>query len=375
MINIAPILFIISIYFIFSTLIVSLLLTPIINKLSIRFRFMDKPGERKIHKKPVPMSGGIIIALSMFVVFSLNLYFIITKPLFFSRNPFLIKLVDNIDIFIKWKEFAFIALAALIVWIFGLVDDYYKSERLALLKLGGQFIAASVVVFYADVHITFFSPVIISKILSIIWIVGIINSFNLLDNMDGLSCGVACVCSSVLLGIAIWQGEIIVASMSAILLGALFAFLIFNFHPAKIFLGDNGSMLIGLIMSILTLKISYLKNAEGYFFPIFIPVIILAIPLVDTFSVIFIRIMNKKPVYIGDKNHISHRLTKINFSIREAVMIIYLLTMATSISGFLLIKADIWFSLIIFFQVFVIVFLFFLLLVRGKMPEKLNEND
>ena len=362
----APLLFLIALYFTLSTFALSIIITPLVNRASIYFKFLDKPGNRKIHEKPIPMSGGINIILSMTLIFVFNLIFISLNPAFFSTTSVINQIFSSIDLFIKWKEFVVLAIAALVIWFSGLIDDYYKLEKLAIYKLIAQIIVACIIVFYEGIHITFFKPIFFSQILSVLWIIGIINSFNLIDNMDGLSCGIALICTSILLGIAIWQGEIIVVTISSILIGALASFLLFNFHPAKIFLGDNGSMLIGFFMSILTLKISYMKNSTAYFFPILIPVIILAIPLVDTFSVIFIRIKNKKPIYVGDKNHISHRLLEANFSIRESVLMIYLLTLATAISGFMLIGANLWFSMIIVFQAFVIIFLFLLLLVKRK---------
>ncbi|MCK5072845.1 MAG: undecaprenyl/decaprenyl-phosphate alpha-N-acetylglucosaminyl 1-phosphate transferase [Bacteriovoracaceae bacterium] len=363
--SLATILFIVSICVVTFTFIVALIITPFINKLAIKVGLLDRPGERKIHQTVIPMSGGSIIFLSCILTIGISTILVHFGICSFLPGDSIEHILDSIEPIRKLPQYILLGVSLFLLWIVGIVDDFYKSEGMAKYKLVVQFLAACIAVFFANTHITFFKPVILSQILSVVWIVGIVNAFNLLDNMDGLSGGISVICSLVLMGLGIWQGEIIVVIMSSVFIGAAMAFLINNFPKAKIFLGDNGSMTVGFVLAVLTLKISYLTSADSLSFPVLIPLIILAIPLTDVFSVIVIRVLNKRPIYIGDNNHVSHRLTRVGFSKRDAVLIIYMLTLSTSLSGFLLLKTDIWFSLIIIFQILVLIFLFILLLTKG----------
>lgn len=375
MLSLAQLQFLIAIFFIAITFLISVAVTPFFRKMAIKINFLDNPGKRKEQKSPIPMIGGIIILFSTSVILGLLL---ILLPLLKTEISGLLPDVFKTAIWESFShserilKFSALVVATLILWATGVADDFFKSESAAKYKFAVHILCACIVVFVSRIHMTFFQPLIISQILSVIWIVGIINSFNLLDNMDGLSGGVATICLITLLGISIWQGEVIVAGLAAIFIGAFLGFLFSNLPPAKIYLGDNGSTVIGLLLGVITLKISYIKSATSYFFPILIPIIILAIPLVDTFSVIVIRIKNKQPIYVGDKNHVSHRLLKAGFSRWESLAIIYVLTFSTSSSGFLLLHSNLWFSLIILIQICVTILLFLLLLIKGKSKSSLT---
>jgi UDP-GlcNAc:undecaprenyl-phosphate GlcNAc-1-phosphate transferase len=157
--------------------------------------------------------------------------------------------------------------------------------------------------------------------------VGISNAFNLLDNMDGLSSGVAFIAAGVLLVNAWLLGELFICLILVAFMGSLLGFLFFNYNPAKLFLGDCGSLFIGYVMAALTLLERYVSEASSTLFPVLMPVLVLAVPLIDTTTVIIIRLKEHRPIYVGDTRHLSHRLVSLGFTQRAAVQFIYLATL------------------------------------------------
>ena len=180
---------------------------------------------------------------------------------------------------------------------------------------------------------------VLSVAVSVLWIAAITNAFNFLDNMDGLSAGVAAVCTAAFLVAAVSIGQWFVAAALAMLLGALLGFLCFNFAPASIFMGDSGSLLIGLVLGVLTIRTTYLPAGEDLgagWYAVFAPVIVLAVPLYDLVVVSTIRIMQGKSPFVGDTNHFSHRLVARGMSKRTAVLCLYLITAATAVAATIL---------------------------------------
>jgi UDP-GlcNAc:undecaprenyl-phosphate GlcNAc-1-phosphate transferase len=157
-------------------------------------------------------------------------------------------------------------------------------------------------------------------------VVGITNAFNLLDNMDGLSAGVALVASGVLFANAWAHGEFFIGLILAAFIGSLLGFLFFNWSPASVFLGDCGSLFIGFVMASITLLERYVTKASSTYFPVLLPAFVLAVPLIDTLTVIVIRVRQKRPIWHGDNSHLSHRLVSLGFSKRAAVGFIYMAT-------------------------------------------------
>jgi UDP-GlcNAc:undecaprenyl-phosphate GlcNAc-1-phosphate transferase len=178
-----------------------------------------------------------------------------------------------------------------------------------------------------------------SIIITVLWIGMITNAFNFLDNMDGLSAGIAAVCATAFLITALSIQQYFVAGMLAMLVGSLLGFLCFNFAPASIFMGDSGSLLIGLVLGVLTVRTTYLPPgvdiAHGWY-ALFAPVIVLALPLYDFIVVSIIRLSRGKSPFVGDTNHFSHRLVARGMSRRTAVLCLYLITAATSIAAIIL---------------------------------------
>jgi UDP-GlcNAc:undecaprenyl-phosphate GlcNAc-1-phosphate transferase len=199
--------------------------------------------------------------------------------------------------------------------------------------------AVALVVPFSQVRIlTALGPA-ISITLSILWIVAITNAFNFLDNMDGLSAGVAAVATTAFLVAAASIGQWFVAASLAMLLGALLGFLCFNFPPATIFMGDSGSLVIGFVLGVLTVRTTFIEPGREWgagWYAVFAPVIVLALPLYDLIVVSVIRISRGKSPFVGDTNHFSHRLVARGMSRRTAVLCVYLITAATSVAAILL---------------------------------------
>jgi UDP-GlcNAc:undecaprenyl-phosphate/decaprenyl-phosphate GlcNAc-1-phosphate transferase len=192
----------------------------------------------------------------------------------------------------------------------------------------------------------------LSIALSILWITAITNAFNFLDNMDGLSAGIAAVCTIAFLIATLSIGQLFVAATLAMLLGAILGFLCFNFPPATIFMGDSGSLVIGLVLGAMTIRTTYLPPNRSFvnaWYAVFAPVIVLAVPLYDLIVVSIIRISRGKSPFVGDTNHFSHRLVARGMSRRTAVLCLYLITAATSVTAIVLPEADSTFTAMLLF--------------------------
>ncbi len=231
-------------------------------------------------------------------------------------------------------------LGGTVLFIVGLVDDRLGMNP--LIKLVGQLIAA-IILYMASIQINLFiQQPFINFMLTLFWIVLITNSFNLLDNMDGLSAGVAMICL-ILLGVAahLVNQQGFISSINFVLAGCLAGFLRYNINPSSIFMGDTGSLFVGFMVSALTVQTTfYVQGEMATSWSVVMPFVILAVPIFDTVSVICIRIKNKKPIYLGDKNHFSHRLVALGMSHRRAVFFIHVVTFSVGCSALVLAIID-----------------------------------
>jgi UDP-GlcNAc:undecaprenyl-phosphate GlcNAc-1-phosphate transferase len=218
-----------------------------------------------------------------------------------------------------------ILLGSLIIVITGFCDDLFELP--AKYKLFGQLAAALTVVFLGDLQVVFINlPFggqlefgLLSIPFTILWIVGITNAINLIDGLDGLAAGVSSIALITISGMAIIQGNLYVVMVGSIVLASSLGFLIYNFHPASIFMGDTGALFLGFIISVLSL-LGY-KNVT--FISFIIPVIILGVPISDTIFAILRRIINKQPLSAPDKSHLHHCMLRLGFSHRQTVLLIY----------------------------------------------------
>jgi len=273
--------------------------------------WMDKPNWRKMNKKPMPLLGGVAIYLGFLVSILLFMH----KKAFVSEAPRLFGII----------------LGSLIIVSAGIIDDI--KGLTALKKLFFQ-IAAAVTVYLFGFTImkvstplgsSFYLPQIASMALTVFWIVGFTNAVNLLDGLDGLSSGVVAIISGSLFFAAIKAQNPIMAILSITICGSALGFLPHNFYPAKIFMGDSGSLLLGFILSIISIEGAY-KGAT--FTTILIPVVAMAIPFIDTGLAIIRRILSGRGIMKADKEHIHHRLLFREGSQKKAVLTLYGLTLS-----------------------------------------------
>ena len=318
--------------FLFST-VLSLILTPIAGKVAIRLNIVDHPGERKIHKEPKPYLGGTAIFLAFMITIIGHLFVLKIMP----HLPFYIP--PDISIYLKnvsytHKKILSLLLGGTLIYIIGTYDDI-KGLRPSV-KLLFQ-ILAGLILFWGGIRIVaFINNIYLTAIVSILWVVLLTNSFNFLDNMDGLSAGVAVIISLVFAYLSFMDNQFFMTVFLLAYSGSILGFLRFNLSPSKIFMGDGGSMFIGFMMSALTMLATYYKTGAPTQFPILMPLIILGIPLFDTITVLWIRFKNKKPLMKGDTNHFSHRLVALGMSEGDAVYFIYFITLSMSFGALLL---------------------------------------
>src|SRR5947209_2058128 len=324
--------------------VISWICTFAVKRIAPRFNFVDKPGHRKIHDVPKALGGGIAIFLSI----ALPLAAAIIAPfLIHSSDPYITGARQQAPLGVG------VLLAMLAMHLLGLWDDrkalgpfiklIIQLSIIALLVIAMEILARHTPslrfrLLTALDHWLGLGPA-PSIILTILWIGAITNAFNFLDNMDGLSAGIAAVCTVAFLIASILLQQWFVAGMLAMLLGSLLGFLCFNFRPATIFIGDSGSLLIGFVLGLLTVRTTYLHPGDAItrrWYALFAPVIVLALPLYDFLVVSIIRLSRGKSPFIGDTNHFSHRLVARAMSRRTAVLCLYLVTAATSVAAIVL---------------------------------------
>lgn len=272
--------------------------TPLARQMAFRLDVVDHPNARKVHVKPTPLLGGIAI----YAAFMLALIF----------------LGDRVYI----SQLVGIFVGASFVSFLGLIDD--KRGMSPLIKLCGQ-IAAAIILIVSGVYVVAVPWPWMNYLITIVWVVGITNAMNLLDNMDGLSSGLAAIAAAFFMVLAALSGQYLVGILAAALLGACIGFLRYNFNPASIFMGDSGSLFIGFILAALAIKLRFPSNVVLVTW--MVPVLVLGIPIFDTTLVFLSRIRRGlNPLTTPGKDHLSHRLVRLyDASRREAVLIIYLL--------------------------------------------------
>lgn len=294
---------------------VALLLTAPIAGLARRLGVVDRPNARKIHARPMPLLGGLAVLAGLFAGLAVAARFGIIGPADFAPAQG-------------------IMLGAVLIFLLGLVDD--KIGMAPSWKLLGQILIAILLVAFEIKLSLFLRHNLAITAVTIIWIVGITNSFNLLDNMNGLAGGIGLIAAVFFGWVFFEQGSLFTLFICAALAGALAGFLPHNFPRARIFLGDSGSLLIGFVLAAVSVQGIYLAASKLNHLPIITPILILGVPLFDTFSVILIRLARGLPIFQADKNHFSHRLIDLGMTQKQAVLLIYLVAIAVSIPATLL---------------------------------------
>ena len=349
-------------------------LVPAAGWIARRYGVMDEPGARKVHRTPTPRIGGIAVwAAFTLVVLAGYLGVPVLSGLPWVETHLAAPVAMLQEAYRVEAKLMAMLLGGALAFAVGLLDDVLGSRFGVGFKLGGQILAAVVLVavgirsdflYYGALNVAF----------TLVWVVGITNAFNLLDNMDGLSAGVAFVASLVLLVNAWLLGEFFISLVLVALMGSLLGFLVYNWHPASIFLGDCGSLFIGFTLAALTLLQRFVSHASSTYFPVLMPVLVLALPILDTATVTFIRLREGRPIYVGDSRHLSHRLVSLGMRPPLAVFTIYLITLGVGLGAVGLAHADLVHALLILVQALAIAAVVLILLFYDRRTQARREE-
>ena len=337
-------------------------LVPAAGWLARRHGVMDEPGPRKVHQAPMPRIGGIAVwAAFTLVVLAGYLGVPAVSRLVWVQTHLAGPVAMLQEAYRVEGKLMALLLGAAIAFLVGLLDDVLGNRFKVGFKLAGQ-VTAAVVLVAGGIRTDFLYYDALNVAFTLVWVVGITNAFNLLDNMDGLSAGVAFVASLVLLVNAWILGEFLISLLLVALMGSLLGFLVYNFHPASIFLGDCGSLFIGFTLASLTLLQRFVSHASSTYFPVLMPVLVLALPILDTATVTFIRVREGRPIYVGDSRHLSHRLVSLGMRPPLAVCTIYLVAFGIGLGAVGLAHADLVHALLILVQALAVVAVVLILL-------------
>ena len=298
-------------------LFVSIVVTPIVIKFAAATGAMDKPDARKVHKKPIPRIGG----LGIYAAFMIS---VIVTAIFVDLKGESLKEVIGL-----------IVSGSFIVFV-GIVDDYKNLP--AKRKLLGQIIAAAILVLLFDVRIDFITDPFGDYIylewfavpVTIFWLVGLTNTVNLIDGLDGLAAGVSAIAAVTIMLVALEQNFFLVALLTAALAGSAVGFLFYNSHPARIFMGDTGSMFLGFMLAGISV-IGAVKSTATI--ALVVPILALGVPILDTTFAIIRRFLGGRPIFQPDKGHLHHRLLSIGFTQRQAVFLMYVISAVLGLSA------------------------------------------
>jgi UDP-GlcNAc:undecaprenyl-phosphate GlcNAc-1-phosphate transferase len=319
----------------------SLTLTWVVRRWSLRVGFVDRPGGHKQHARLVALGGGIAIAATM-IVFLVGgalaagvLHQAAALPGWVpeAARPHLPGVASKLPVVLLF------AAGIVVLHVVGLVDDRrplgWKPKLLA------QVLVAVAIAGPGGVRAAEAMPPSLSIALTVFWIVLITNAFNFLDNSDGLSSGVAAICCAIFAVASAGAGQVFVPVVAWVGAGTCLGFLMHNFHPARIFMGDAGSLVIGFFLAVITVLTTYYESGvDPTPLGVIVPLIVLAVPLYDVSSVVAHRLRAGQNPFHADRRHFSHRLMNRGMTVRGAVLTIYLATAATGLPAIILPHLD-----------------------------------
>ena len=296
---------------------VSLLALPLWRRWCLRTHLVDDPGHRKIHSTPVPLAGGFAVLTGLLVPLFTGALLLKLGLVKVSSTGLIVHGIDR-----RALELAVLALGAVAITLLGWLDD--RHELKALPKFLGQ-IAIAIAVAAACKRITLFVPsATFSYAVTILWVLTVINAFNFMDNMNGLCAGLGAIGALLFAFIAAKNGEYLVALTGFLMCGALLGFLPWNFPRANAFLGDAGSHLVGYLLAVMGMLPHFYTRQNPHPLAVLAPLLVLAVPLLDLAQVVLFRTLHRQPFWLGDTNHLSHRLTRAGLSRSQAVLVLWL---------------------------------------------------
>lgn len=302
----------------FGALATAFIALPVWRAWCVRTGLVDDPGHRKIHDSPIPLAGGLAVLTGLMVPLATGLLLLkfnligtaSSSPLEFGLGK-------------RALQLGAIAFGAVGMTLVGLLDD--KLELRPAQKFTAQLVIAGIVA-AAGVRITLFVPsVAFSYAVTILWLLTVINAFNFMDNMNGLCSGLGAIGAGLFGFVAAYHGQYLVALLAFLTCGALIGFLPHNFPKARAFLGDSGSHLVGYLLAVIAILPHFHSEKHPHPLAVLTPLLVLAVPLGDLAWVVMLRTKMGKPFYVGDTNHLSHRLVRLGMSKTTAVLLIWLL--------------------------------------------------
>lgn len=302
---------------------VAYFITPRVKDLAIKLGALDAPDDRKVHTRPIPRMGGLAIYAG-----------------------FVLAVLASMHVS---REIMGLLVGGTVILIVGIIDDLKPLP--ARVKLLGQIVAAAVLVMF-DIRIEWLTNPFGEMLyvdylaipLTIIWVVSLTNTVNLIDGLDGLAAGVSTIASITILLVALQQNFVAVAILTAALAGSAFGFLQHNFNPAKIFMGDTGSMFLGYMLAAISI-LGAVKSAATI--ALIVPIVALGLPILDTAFAIIRRYMSGRPIFKPDKGHLHHRLLEMGLTQKQAVLLMYVISGCLGLSAIALTEVNKSFGILI----------------------------
>ena len=314
---------------------------------AVRLGLVAEPVGHSTHTRTTPLGGGIGIWLGIMIPMTLGTALVLLSdrlPMVAGTLPeSIVGYFDGISS--RLAQLWWLLGSATVLFALGIWDD--RRGAPVLLRLGVEFAVAAFVVYYLDFGFTaFIGAAWLTKLLSVIWIVAVINSFNMLDNMDALSGGVAAIIATAMAAVMLTtpspgstEPQLFVAGLLLSVAGSLLGFLWHNRPPAKIFMGDGGSYLVGFLIAVSMLMATFASPPRPH--AVLAPLCVMAIPMYDMTTVLWIRIREGRSVFVGDRSHFSHRLVDLGLSRTQAVLTIHLVTATCGLAALLLVHVSV----------------------------------
>ena len=291
-----------------------LVLTPVAIRVAIRLDHLDHPGGHKAHESPVPYLGGLVLVVSFAAA-------VLVASVAWQPNSGV-------------RELLIVLGVAVGLAIVGLVDDLRQLSPMWRLLTE---VGAAVAVWSIESGIELSGIVAVDLILTVLWVVGITNAFNLLDNMDGLSAGLGAIACAAFFAIAVANGQFLVAALAVGLAGCTIGFLRKNFYPARIYMGDGGALFVGFMIAYLGIKLRFEGEVSV---TALVPIIVCAVAIFDTTLVTIARLVTGRSPFQAGRDHVSHRLVKIGLSVPVAVGVIYFAAATLGVMAFVVSRID-----------------------------------
>jgi len=285
---------------------VTLVLVPPVSRLAVRLGLLDRPKPDRFHRETTPYLGGVAVAGG-----------VISVGVFAAGMSAQVTAILGCGV----------VLAAL-----GLVDDWRTVGPVPKLLVQ---LAAGFALWFAGVRAEFFGVALFDLALTVAWVVVVTNAVNLIDNMDGLACGAAAISALTLFAIVAWRGNAAVGCLALAVAGASLGLLRYNFPPARVFLGDTGTLLLGFLLAAIALQVDLVGSSRVV--SAAVPVLALGVPLFDTALVVVARVREARPPYVGGTDHTSHRLVALGLSSRQVALLTYAAQLGCSTVALLLV--------------------------------------